>query len=153
MTHLSLFRTRFRLAYLSLAVKPVICTAFVDIWALATSSDNLQIDIFATQHRTYVIGKDFGNRLWRHLNVLCPILCTCSNLSIDGAPSHSLFQIKCLSHQHQMNFFVYVISRFLVKIKTSLKEYTVSRYMISKSFTNRLLSSKISLRSLPSFTF
>ena len=58
------------------------------LWALATSSDNLHIDIFATQHRTYVIGKDFGNRLWRHLNVICPILCTCSNLSIDGAPSH-----------------------------------------------------------------
>ena len=58
------------------------------IWALATFSDNLHIDIFATQHRTYFIGKDFGNRLWRHLNVICPILCTCSNLSEDVASAH-----------------------------------------------------------------
>ena len=35
----------------------------LNIWALATSSDNLHIEIFATQHRTHVIRKDFCNRL------------------------------------------------------------------------------------------
>ena len=54
-----------------------------DIWALATSSDNLHIEIFATQHRTHVIRKDFGIgfdvtkmfyvRFWVHV-LFCPLM-------------------------------------------------------------------------------
>ena len=36
------------------------------LWAIATSLDNLHIDIFAIKHWTYVIQKNFVGRLWRH---------------------------------------------------------------------------------------